>query len=70
MLNLKVKSMNKSVKNLIEIANRYSYKKEVHRVGNKAFLSIYDNFLKSPYPRHITSVLRSYDYVKKMFDEN
>lgn len=60
-----------SVKKVAEIARKYSYKMEIKRCcGGRAFLSIFDNFLKSPYPRNLTSTLASYQYVKKIYDEN
>lgn len=62
---------NKSVIKVAEIARRYGYKMEIVECGtDRAFLSISDNFLKSPYPRHITSVVRSRDYVEKIFNNN
>lgn len=62
---------NKSVINVAGIARRYGYKMEIVECGmDRAFLSISDNFLKSPYPRHITSAVRSRDYVEKIFNNN
>lgn len=62
---------NKSVKNVAEIARRYGYKMEVVECGHgMAFLSIRDNFYRSPYPARITSAVRTRDYVKKIFNNN
>lgn len=59
-----------SVKKTAEISRKYSYKMQVITCGRgRAFLSISDNFLRSPYPRHLTSAAASYNYVKKIFDE-
>ena len=63
--------MNYSVKKIAEIATRYSYKMEIVYVNNdKAFLSLSNNYFNSPYPSHITSVVRSASYVKRIFDCN
>ena len=52
--------MNRSVKEIARIAKKYGYKSEVVYIyPQRAFLSISDNFLKSPYPRHLTSVVRN-----------
>lgn len=65
---------NKSVKNVARIARKYGYKMEIIKCGpafmKRAFLSISNNFLKSPYPNHITSAVRSLDYVEKIFNNN
>lgn len=61
---------NKSVVNIAQIAIDYRYKMEVVYVNaHRAFLSISDNFLKSPYPRHLTSAVRSANYVERIFDK-
>jgi hypothetical protein len=61
---------NKSVVNIAEIAREYGYKMEVVYVNaQRAFLSISDNFLRSPYPRHLTSVVRSAEYVERICDK-
>ena len=61
---------NKSVVNIAEIATEYKYKMEVVYIyPQRAFLSISDNFLRSPYPRHMTSVVRSAEYVERICDK-
>jgi hypothetical protein len=61
---------NKSVVNIAEIAREYRYKMEVVYIyPQRAFLSISDNFLRSPYPRHLTSVVRSAQYVERICDK-
>jgi hypothetical protein len=61
---------NKSVVNIAEIAREYGYMMEVVYVNaQRAFLSISDNFLRSPYPRHITSVVCSAEYVERICDK-
>lgn len=61
---------NKSVVNIAEIAREYRYKMEVVYVNaQRAFLSISDNFLRNPYPRHLTSVVCSAEYVKRIYDK-
>ena len=58
---------NKSVVNIAEIAKEYHYNIEVIYVNaQRAFLSISDNFLRSPYPRHLTSVICSAEYVERV----
>ena len=60
---------NKSVVNIAEIAREYRYKMEVVYVNaQRAFLSISDNFLRSPYPRHMTSVVKSARYVERIYE--
>lgn len=62
--------MNKSIKEIARIAKKYMYKAEIVRVNpQKAFLSISDNFLKSPFPRHLTSNVCNVEYVEKVFNE-
>lgn len=59
----------KSVKETIRIAKKYGYKLEYIYCGlGRAYLSAFDNFLKSPYPRHFCSVARTAAYVKKALD--
>ena len=61
---------NKSVVNIAEIAIEYGYKMEVVYVNaQRAFLSISDNFFRSPYPRHITSAVCSAEYVEMICDK-
>ena len=62
--------MNKSVKEIARIAKKYMYKAEIVRVTSKsAFLSISDNFLKSPFSRHLTSNICNVGYVEKVFNK-
>lgn len=57
-----------SVKKALEIANTYMYKTIIIETNDgKAYIELLDNFLKSPYPRHMISVPRTKQYVQKMF---
>lgn len=61
---------NKSVVNIAEIAREYRYKMEVVYVDNhRAFLSISDNFFRSPYPNRLTSVICSAEYAERISDK-
>lgn len=63
--------MNKSVKNIARIAKKYSYRMRIIYVNrDKAFLSIFDNFLKSPYPHHMTSNMANIKYILKYYYEH
>lgn len=66
--------MNNSVRNVAEVARRYGYKLEivvVSRIGNgRAYLSASEPFLRSPYPKHFTSAVRSLNYVEIVFNED
>lgn len=65
------KTINTSVVNIAKIAKRFGYKQEVVYVSpSRAFLSISDNFLRSPYPCHLTSNVASASYVQRVFNEN
>ena len=59
-----------SIKRSLEIAKKYRYTVSVmHLFGAKAFLSVYAPFLKSPYPQHFTSVIRTAAYVEAAFEK-
>lgn len=59
----------KSAKELAMIAHKYGYKMQVHHITpSLAYLTIYDNFLQSPYPRHMTSVTRSARYIEGIYE--
>lgn len=58
-----------SVRKSLEIAKEYGYKVRVVYVSARAFLSVYEPFFKSPYPRHFTSVIRTARYVDAAFEE-
>lgn len=58
-----------SIKETIRIAKEYGYKLELIYCGGRAYLSAFDNYLKSPYPRHFCSVVKSAEYVRKMYDD-
>ena len=64
---------NKSVSNLMNIAENYGYKREISckdfRDGT-ARLCIYENFLRSPYPRRIYSNRVKIAYLEKILGEN
>lgn len=62
---------NPSVKEALRIAKKYHYKVELIRVGSngRAFLSIFEPFLKTPYPRHFTSAIRTAKYVEAAFEK-
>lgn len=66
-------STNTSIKNILRIARKYSYKTKINvvsRIGKGiAYISIWDNFLKSPYPRHMCSKSASLKYVEKMYNK-
>lgn len=69
MYNEPKKLSNPSVKEALRIAEKYRYKVRVVYVSTRAFLSVYEPFLKSPYPRHFTSVIRTAKYVDAAFEE-
>lgn len=62
---------NPSIREALQIAKKYSYKVEIIRVGNgRAYLSVSEPFLKSPYPRHFTSAIRTASYVEAAFEKH
>lgn len=62
---------NPSIKRSLEIAKKYGYKVRITRVGNgRAFLSVFEPFLKSPYPRYFTSAIRIASYVEAAFEKH
>lgn len=65
-----MKLKNNSVQNCKRIAEKYSYKTQIIRVNNEiGFLSVFDNFLKSPYPNHFTSKIATIKYLQKIFND-
>lgn len=62
--------LNPSIREALRIAKKYQYKVEIMRVANdRIFLSVSEPFLKSPYPRHFTSVIRTASYVEAAFEK-
>lgn len=60
---------NRSVRNMARIAAKYGYRTEILNCGGgRAFLSLGNNFLRSPYPRHMTSNVVSAAYLEKVWD--
>ena len=65
---IEVSKLNLSVKNIHRIAKEYGYKEKVVKYSNgMAFLYIEHPYYRTPYPNILSSDIRTYNYVKRVF---
>ena len=66
---LDVTKLNLSVQNIHRIAKEFGYKEKVVKCsGGMAFLYIEHPYYRTPYPNILSSDVRTYNYVKRVFE--